>query len=162
MIFLFSSKQFTLMVTPSSIFSQYKQKQPASKLRWLFLWYFYSAIFCGFWCILTLGFMLQNTTFIKITISKTTAIATQNPISIPKNSVVSNRFIQILPSSSKSPPFKAALHSDVHTPFQAGCKHHIKQDTWNQICKIRNRKCYKSQHCPKWCKWNDGERGNTA
>lgn len=105
------------MVTPSSIFSQYKQKQPASKLRWLFLWYFYSAIFCGFWCILTLGFMLQNTTFIKITISKTTAIATQNPISIPKNSVVSNRFIQILPSSSKSPPFKAALHSDVHTPF---------------------------------------------
>ena len=36
------------MVTPSSIFSQYKQKQPASKLRWLFLWYFILRYFVDF------------------------------------------------------------------------------------------------------------------
>lgn len=43
-----------------------------------------------------LGFMLQNTTFIKITISKTTAIPTQKPMSIPKKDVVPNKFIQIV------------------------------------------------------------------
>lgn len=40
--------------------------------------------------------MLQNTTFIKITINKTTAIPTQKPMSIPKKDVVSNKFIQIV------------------------------------------------------------------
>lgn len=40
--------------------------------------------------------MLQNTTFIKITISKTTAIPTQKPMSIPKKDVVPNKFIQIV------------------------------------------------------------------
>lgn len=42
------------------------------------------------------GFILQNTTFIIIIISKTTAIPTQKPILIPKKDVVPNKFIQIV------------------------------------------------------------------
>ena len=42
------------------------------------------------------GFIPQNTTFMIITISETTPIPTQKPISIPKKDVVPNRFIQIV------------------------------------------------------------------
>ena len=40
------------------------------------------------------GGILQNTTFIKTTTSKTTIIPTQNPILIPQKDVVPNKFIQ--------------------------------------------------------------------
>ena len=39
--------------------------------------------------------MLQNTTFIRITISRTVAIPAQKPILTPKRDVVPNRLVQI-------------------------------------------------------------------
>lgn len=42
-----------------------------------------------------LGFIPQNTAFIKTTIRQTAAIATQKPISIPQKEVVPKKSIQI-------------------------------------------------------------------
>ena len=39
--------------------------------------------------------MLQNTTFIKITVSRTKAMPAQKPILTPKRDVVPNRLVQI-------------------------------------------------------------------
>lgn len=51
-----------------------------------------------------LGFMLQNTTFITITISTTTAMDTQKPILRPSHSVVPKRVIQISFQFILTPP----------------------------------------------------------
>lgn len=63
-------------------------------VRWpRFLQEFYSL------CVGFLGFILQNTIFIKTTIIKTAAIPTQKPISMPKKDTEPNRFIQIVAQS---------------------------------------------------------------
>lgn len=151
------------MVTPSSIFSQYKQKQPASKLHWLFLWYF---LFCDILWILVYSHFRLHAPEYHIHQNHDQQ---NDRHRYPKSHINSQEFC----CSKQIHPDFCPVHQNLLLLkqlsivtyirfFQAGCKHHIKQDTWNQICKIRNRKRYKSQHCSKWCKWNNGECGNTA
>lgn len=64
------------------------------------------------------GFILQNTTFIKITIITTTAMDTQNPIFNPSHSHVPKRGIQILFQFILH-LLTEALNSDEHKLFSS-------------------------------------------
>ena len=105
------------------------------------------------------GFIDQNRTFMRITISNTAAKATQNPMFRPSHSVVPKSVIQVL-SSSLLHLLKAIRQSDGHKPFQACCQIIYNKIHGSRYAKYAAGSATNPRSFPNIRKWYDSQNRN--